>query len=392
MGLAPTPTVPVDPLLQQFLRAVEAFEAAPTIDRLRELERMGTQLMARLRELGPAALVLLRDAVARILAVLASPTVVVWGGAIIGAGLMWWAFFTMLSEKIKLPDPAAAVDAVTAAIKAQLFEWGIEFWNKAFKRCWDAFKEGLEDLISRAGGMKEVLGHPVWQNKYELLIAALLKCLLGDMAGLTVGMRQKLGKLIRDMLMAAGLLGAAGLGAAGTAEAGQGPDPQDHDLAEAIKKLGLTGIPRGDGFGYCESLPPEEEAGGEVAEGVEYPCVPMPWEVDLRVDLPLSGFSDAELAMRKAILDCWITYFEGLIREDRAALREGDDDTDSRREDMLRLRLQMNRAELERLRRARQNVDRERQLRDLRRTPTELAPPLVSRLKFRFPSWNDLFD
>lgn len=389
MGLAPTPAVPLDPLLQQFLRLVEIFEATPTPERLRELERLATQLMARLGQLGPAAIALLRGAVARVLAVLVSPTVVIWAGAIAGAALLWWGFFTLLSEQIKYPDPEVAADAVTAAIQAKLFEWGIEFWGEAFRRCWDAFKQGLIDLINRAGSMKVVLGHPDWLPKYQLLVDALLKCILGNLGHLTVGMRDKLAELIQKMLIASGILAGGLLGGAGSAEAGETNDPE---VAEAVKTLGLTGVPRGDGFGYCESLLPDETEEEVEAPAEETPCDPMPWEVELRVDLPLSGFPDEDLEKRKAILECWIKYYEGLIRQDRAALREGDNDTDTRREDLLRLRLQVNRRELERLRRAKQNVDRECQLREIRRSPTELAPPLESRLKFHFPDLSNLFN
>jgi hypothetical protein len=127
MGLAPTPAVPLDPLLQQFLRLVEIFEANPTPERLRELERLAAQLMARARQLGPAAVTALQGAVARVLGVLVSPTAVVWAGAIAGAGLFWWGFFTLLSEQIDFPDPGVAADAVIAGVQAKLFEWGVDF-------------------------------------------------------------------------------------------------------------------------------------------------------------------------------------------------------------------------------------------------------------------------
>ncbi|SFD67730.1 hypothetical protein SAMN04488523_10240 [Sulfitobacter brevis] len=393
MGLAPTPVVPLDPLLQQFLRLVEVFEANPTPAGLRELERLATHLMARARQLGPAALALLQGAVARVLAVLVSPTVVIWAGAIAGAALLWWGFFTVLSEQIKFPDPSVAADAAIAAIQAQLFGWGVEFWNGAARRCWEAFKESLIDLINRAGSMKSVLGSPEWLPKYKLLIGALLKCVLGDLGSLTVGMRDKLADLLQKMLVASGLLAGGLLAGAGAADAAE---PHDQDVADAVKTLGLTGIPRGDGFGYCESRPLDEAEGADSHEdgevlAEEAPCDPMPWDVELRVDLPLSGFPDVDLDKRKAILACWMKYYEDLIVQDRGALRKRDDDTDTRREDLLRLRLQVNRRELERLRRAKQNTDRECQLRELRRSPTVLAPPMESRLRLRFPDLSNPF-
>lgn len=391
MGLAPTPAIPVDTLMQQFVRAVDAFELHPTPERLRELERLATQLMARLRQLGPAALALLRASVARVVVVLASPTVVVWGGAIVGAGLFWWGFFTLLSENIKLPDPGELADQVIWILQLELGLWGVGVTGERVARCWELFREELIDLINRAGGTRVVMGSPEWLNKYKLILARLLRCLLSGLGELTQSMRDKLADLLQKMLTAGGFLAALGV-AAGTAEAGEpdGPALDDPEVAEAVKRLGLTGIPRGDGFGHCETLPPEEMEDTPAEEAEKQPCDPMPWDVELRVDLPLTGFSDADLKKRKAILECWIAYYEGLVRDDRAAVRERDGDTDTAREDLLRLRLQVNRRELERLRRAKQNVDRECQVRALRRTPGEMAPPLETRLRFRWPEWGHI--
>ncbi len=384
------PAVPVDTLLQTFLRAVEAFEASPTAERLRELERLAAQLMARARELGPAALALLRGAVARVIGVLAGPTVTIGGGAVLGAGLFWWGFFTMLSAHMEFPDPSILAGEIATGIASELIDLHIDLTSEAARRCFETFKRDLADEIRAAGGSWDVLRTPDFQRRLERLIRFLLGCLMPGLGNLTESVRHKLMEILKRLLVGAGLLGAGLLGGAGDAYAGEPePDYDDPELGKAVRDLGLAGIPRGDGFAHCETIP-DEEVETPVGEPKpkpreEKPCDPMPWEVDLRVGMDLGAFTDEHLKMRKAILDCWIAYYERIIEEDRVALEKGDGDTDSRNEDLLRLRIQVNGRELERVRRAKQNVERECQLRELADEPAELAPPLESRLEFRWP-------
>lgn len=378
--LAPTaPAMPIDQLVQRLVELADAFKQSPTPELLRQLERLAQQIMARSRQLTPALAALLRPAITGLVAVITAPATVVVVGTTVGTLALWWLFLEMLSDALSHPvDYDGFAERMARALAIALSQLlGGAFNEDCYKKLLEQLKLILRFYI--APGMiisnPSALGHEVRNALIEYI-----KCLFPKYRDheLTDQFARVIDEYVRRLLSGMGLGLLFGILGSGTAEAGESKDDDlsEDEKREIAKKLGLHGIPLGNGLASNEVDPDKDgtDAGvgksGKKTDGSKKSDpVPVPDKSLINIDpaTPLDLFSDVELKLRKKLIKDCIADLENQIEADRNELKklEKNPDNDSSRADLLRLRIESMQREVERLKAALQNAQRECQIREL---------------------------
>jgi hypothetical protein len=365
--IALPPALPIEQMVQRFAEMVEAFKQAPTPELLRQLERLGQQIIARSRELGPALALILQRAVAALMGVLTAPATVVVVGTTVGTLALWWLFMEILSEALSHPiDYEGFAERIARAIAIAVEQMtGGRFDLDCYRKLLNRLTAILREYILQGGIIPDPRGldHQIYNALMEYI-----KCLYfatGDEELLNPDLIGKFAAMLLRLLQGVGLGILGGLFGAGTAEGGElPPEPTDEEKREVARKLGLHGVSLGNGLASNEveqsedddDCPPDQTA--EPADRSEIFIDPA---------TPLDLFSTDDLKKRKKLLESYIKELQDQIDADRRELEEleRNPENDSARADLLRLRIEGMNREAERLRKALQNTERECQIRDL---------------------------
>lgn len=352
--MSPAAALPADPgaLVAQFEAAVDAFELAPSADRLRELERLARELLARLGELSAAAAAAFRAALGRLIGALVSAAS---GLALPATALaFWWLAFELLAAKGVRAKAAHESEAIVGIVRDALEIAGFDPTGN--EPCWVRFQQLLFAALQDYYGDPTMWGTML--DRLDRLIDELLDCIGASRSAVTGNLR---GILLARIMGTVAIYVALSLGLSLEEASAATPDrpppaPLTREDADKAKESGLSSLPYRDGFGCGETG--ESTPDGPIADADD---------VDVDPALPLGLFSDADLAAREAALDRWISELDRM-READAAQRAGLDDAsdpDGELRGLLGRRIKLANGEAERLRAARQNTRRARRIRGL---------------------------
>ncbi len=236
-----------------------------------------------------------------------------------------------------------------------------------YEPCWNKFKSDIRMILIRHGHVFEGRIPGTVRSAIRTAILDLFECLYRDHISdepvdlhTTLGLEgvHELAHLINILLsryFRVVLAGFAGLFAVSAEEAAEAAELDPEEVERIVRITGLRGVHHRDGFGYTEfGEPPPDDR----------PLVPG--DVDVDPNLPLIGFTDEELEMRKRNLARMIRDLETEIAAADEELRDLEENprNDSSREDLLRLRIHILKRESERLRAGLHNANVESQKRE----------------------------
>jgi hypothetical protein len=347
MGSAPI-AVPPDSLIPQFETAVSAFEANPTAEALRELERIARQILSQLHLLSSAAIAAFRAAMGRLIgAIISAGTALGLGAAVLA---FWWGAWTIISGKVAIAKAEHESEVIIGIIRTTLEISGFDPSGR--RRCWDRFQRLL------IGALEDYYLHPDMLQTFvdilDRLIEELMECL--GLPGRIVSTKIRahlISRVINSLAIFVALTSGLSLREAGAAER-PAPEPLGLDDAREAGASGAGNLPYRQGV-----------ACGETSENTPEGPITGAGDVSISPSTPLGLFSDADLAAREESLSAWIEEIKKLLVLDekaRAAL-DNTNDPDGELRGAIARRRKILSAEAERLRAALQNTLRARQVR-----------------------------